>query len=245
MAAESHPILTFILAVKDPDEAEFEACTVSMAALRHASRLELIIVSSGHLPPLNAIVQKKLHDVRIVEQEPSGVYPAYNRGLDEVRTAYVMVIGSDDLVLPGLDGVIEAIPANDWPHLIAASALMQNLGISRPSRRRWGLIFRNWCQQGLLYRSDVFAEKRFDPKYKIQADHKFNMELVSDHSTQILYRPEVVAHFSSRGISQTESDWVFRKDMPRIVLQCYGPGFWLVALLKRTLAGIIKGYKID
>jgi len=77
----------------------------------------------------------------------------------------------------------------------------------------------------------------------MQADHKFNMELVSSPQTQILYMSDVIAHFSSNGISQTSFDWVFREDFPDIVRSCYGSIFWLIALLKRKLANYIKGYR--
>jgi len=244
MTYDSSLTLTFVLAVKDPDEFEFAACTASMAALKCANRLDLVIVSSGTVPALSESVRKRLHDVRIVQQEPIGVYSAYNKGLEDLKTDYVMVIGGDDLVLPGLDTLLDSVPANGKPHLVAACSLMQGKGISRPSTRRWGLIFRNWCQQGLLYRTDIFLDKRFDTKYKIQADHKFNMELASDPAITIYYSPEVISHFSSNGLSQTESDWQFRKDMPEIVKSCYGSLFWLVALLKRKVADVVKGYDV-
>ncbi len=240
MKRSSGPILSFVLAIKDPIEAQFDACVCSMAALKNSSRFDLIVVSAGTTPKINPTVKKRLHKVTVIRQRPEGVYSAYNKGLDYVKTDYVMVIGCDDLLLPGLDDVIDAIPQDRKPHLIAACSLMQNVGISRPSRFRWGLVFRNWCQQGLLYRSDVFKHKRFDPKYKIQSDHKFNMELVSDARTEILRRPEIVVHFSHQGLSSS-IDWAFMKDMPSIVRSCYGNFFWMAALMKRTLGNLVKG----
>jgi glycosyltransferase involved in cell wall biosynthesis len=234
-------VLTVILAAKDPHPGRFEACIASVAALDNSSRIDLVIVASGSLPAISDSCRARLHRLRIIEQEPRGIYEAYNRGLDEAETPYVMVIGSSDLLLPGLDEAVDSIPAAKEPHIMAACALMQGSGVTGPSRFRWGLVFRNWCQQGILYRTDLFASKRFDCKYRIQADHKLNMALVSDPRTVVVRRSDVVCHFSSGGLSQTAHDWVFREDMPRLVREYYGCFFGLVALAKKQLADWLKG----
>ena len=241
MNQPNFPLLTIILAVKDPPAAQFDACIASIAALRNSPRFDLVIVTGGSLPAIAESFKARLHRVRIVEQEPRGIYQAYNRGLDDADTPYVMVMGSDDMLLPGLDHAIDSIEASERPYIVAARALMQNIGITGPSRFRWGLIFRNWCQQGLLYRTDVFATRRFDCKYRIQADHKLNMELVSDPRTVVRRCDDVICHFSSGGLSSTVPDWVFREDMPAMVHTYYGRFFWLVALAKRQLADLVKG----
>src|SRR5258708_23918667 len=144
MAQLDPPLLTVILAVKNPAPAEFDVCLASIAALRNSSRFVLLIVVSGHLPAISDAFKARLHNIYIVDQDARGVYHAYNRGLDDVRTPYVMVMGCDDMLLPWLDPVIDSIAGQAMPHIVAASALMQGIGIVRPSRFRWGLIFRNW-----------------------------------------------------------------------------------------------------
>lgn len=240
MAQPGSPILTVILAVKDPDPGQFDACLASIAGLRNSARFDLVIVVSGCLPDIHESFKARLHSIHVVYQEPRGVYHAYNRGLDDLHTPYVMVMGSDDILLPGLDNAIDSIVGSRQPHIVAACVLMQGIGVRGPSRFRWGLIFRNWCQQGLLYRTDVFATRRFDCKYRIQADHKLNMELVSDPHTVIQRCDDVICHFSSNGLSQTAHDWVFRADMPDMVREYYGFFFWIVALMKRRIADLTK-----
>jgi glycosyltransferase involved in cell wall biosynthesis len=235
MADSKGTLLTVVLAAKDPKAAQFDACVASIAALRNSSRIDLVIVVSGEVPALSAPVTERLHRVLIVTQPPRGVYPAYNRGLDEACSQYVMVMGCDDLLLPGLDNVIDSLGGKPRPHIVAACTLMQDIGLTRPSRFRWSFVFRNWCQQGLLYRADLFTARRFDCKYPMQADHKFNMELVSGAGTVVEYRHDVICHCSSGGLSQRAPDWAFREDMPEIVRRCYGPFFWVLALLRRGL----------
>ncbi|MGB8013696.1 MAG: glycosyltransferase [Terriglobales bacterium] len=252
------PFLTVVLAVKDPEARQCEACIAAIAALRHSPRFDLVIVASGRVPAISDSCRSRLHRVSVLEWPPRGIYDAYNRGIDDARTPYVMVMGVDDLLLPGLDTVIDAMidakndtktdaktgamAAGGRPHMVAACALMQGIGIMRPSRFRWGLIFKNWCQQGLLYRTDTFVARRFDCRYPVQADHKFNMELVSDPRTVICHRDEVICHFAAGGLSQTIHDWAFREDMPEMVRACYGWPFWIVALAKKWVASGVKNW---
>lgn len=242
MSRFDSPLLTVILAAKDPRAAQFEGCIATIAALRNAARIDLVIVASGGLPTIAESGVARLQRLHLVEEAaPRGVYHAYNRGLDEVETPYVMVMGVDDLLLPGLDNVIDSMARGGRPHLVACAVLMQDIGIVRPSRWRCGLIFKNWCQQGLLYRSDMLSARRFDCRYPVQADHKLNMELVSSSATVIEYRNDVVCHFASGGLSQKVQDLDFRRDMPGMVREYYGPFFWMVALTKRKLADVLKG----
>src|ERR1700740_1319535 len=102
------PILTVVLAAKDPDPAQFDACVASIAALRNSYRFDLVIVASGKVPTVCDSFRVRLHHVLMLEQEPRGVYQAYNAGLGHIETPYVLVLGCDDLLLPGLDRVIDS-----------------------------------------------------------------------------------------------------------------------------------------
>lgn len=242
MELQEKPVLTTILAVKDPREIQYQACLCSIASLKNANKICLTVVSSGVLPEIQKSIYDCFYRTNIINQPPDGVYSAYNRGLREPLADYVLVLGVDDIVLPGLDDLIDKIATLNSPDLIAACSFMQHIGISRPSRFKSGLIFRNWCQQGLLYNSRVFISKNFDVRYKMQADHKFNMELITNDKIIVSYQPDIITYFSYGGISSTINDWEFRSDMPRIVKSCYGNFWYYIALFKRLVATKLKGY---
>jgi len=235
-------VLTVILAVKDAEEKQLTGCMWSVASLRNSRSIDLVIVSSGRFPGLADDCKSLFRSVKVVESAPLGVYSAYNRGLDERLGEYVLFLGVDDVVLPGLDRVIDMIMSlEDKPDFIPCYSLMQDVGLSGPSKIRGALMFRNWCHQGLLYGSKLFAGKRFDVKYKVQADHKFNLELMADKKLKVLYRNDVITHFASGGLTSTFPDLLFRADMPSIVRNSYGNFYWLIALAKRKLSDLVKG----
>lgn len=236
------PILTIILAVKDTNAKQLNGCVWSIASLRNSSQIDLVVVSSGTFPGMDNGCVSLFYSVKIVDSEPLGVYSAYNRGLDEQLGEYVLFLGVDDLVLPGLDRVIEVVLSmEDRPDFIPCYSLMQDIGLSGPSKIKGALMFRNWCHQGLIYGAKLFENKRFDIKYKVQADHKFNLELMANTNLKITYRNDVITHFASGGLTSSYPDLLFRADMPTIVRESYGIFYWLIALTKRKLADLIKG----
>jgi glycosyltransferase involved in cell wall biosynthesis len=235
-------ILSIILAVKDAEPKMLKRSLGAIAALRHSSSISLTVVSSGTLPDVLSVFSGDLGSLKVIHMESKGAYSAYNRGLDTELGRYVLFLGVDDIVLPGLDDVlgimVSSIPA---PDIIACRAFMQDRGLSCPSRVRGSLVFRNWCQQGLLYRTTLFADRRFDPKYVVQADHKFNIEVVARKGAVIAYRRDTICYFAKGGLTNQQPDLQFRRDMPNIVKDAYGRTFWLLALARRALANVIKG----
>ena len=235
-------ILSIILAAKDVEPKLLKRCVGAMAGLRHSSCISLTVVSSGTLPDVFSLFSDDLRSLKVIHMEPKGIYSAYNRGLDAELGSYVLFMGADDIVLPGLDDVLESMcSATEEPDMIACPVFMQDRGLSSPSRVRGSLVLRNWCQQGLLYRASLFAERRFDPKYVVQADHKFNIEVAAKKGTVIDYRSDTICYFSQGGNMYQRTDLEFRRDMPTIVKDSYGWTFWILALARRSLANLIKG----
>ena len=234
--------LSIILAVKDAQPKMLKRCIAAIGALRHSSCISLTVVSSGTLPDVFSVFSGDLGSVEVIHMEPKGAYSAYNRGLDAVLGRYVLFLGVDDIVLPGLDDVLGSmISLTAAPDMIACRAFMQDRGLSCPSMVRGSLVFRNWCQQGLLYNSNVFAGRRFDTKYVVQADHKLNIEVVAKKGAVIDYRSDTICYFAKGGLTNQQPDLEFRRDMPNIVKDSYGWTFWLLALARRALANVIKG----
>ena len=235
-------VLSIILAVKDAEPKMLKRCVAAIAGLRHSLRISLTVVSSGELPDVFSLFAGDLGSLELISMEPKGVYSAFNRGLDAELSSYVLFVGVDDIVLPGLDDVLESmLSSTAAPDMIACRSLMQDSGLSCPSKVRGALILRNWCQQGLLYRSNLFAERRFETKYIVQADHKFNIEVVARRGAVIDYRTDTICYFSKGGTTFRQTDLEFRRDLPGIAKDCYGRGFWILALARRALANLIKG----
>lgn len=235
-------ILTVVIAAKDAPPALLRCCLASFARLARARDIEIVIVNSGTLPNECQPPGEAFGALRIVDMEPKGIYAAFNRGILEATGRYLLFFGVDDIALPGMDGAIEQLQTAEAGYdLFAAAAYMQGYGISAPGRTRAGILFRNWCQQSLFYSRAYLIAHPFDVDYRIQADHKTNIEILSDPKLLVGYSQELVAYFSTGGTSQVSFDMAFRRDLPRIAGDAFGPAYRMAVILKQRLANMVKG----
>lgn len=235
-------ILTVVVAAKDAPPKMLRCCLASFARLVHAAEIEVVIVSSGAFPNDGGDIGSAFGDFKIVEMEAMGIYEAFNRGVEAAQGKYLLFFGVDDLALPGMDTVIAELLQNDAHFdLFAAAAYMQGVGISAPSPVRAQILFRNWCQQSLFYSRRYLATHPFDVRYRIQADHKTNIEIRANRRLNFRLCHEVVAYFSTGGTSQTSYDRKFRRDLPAIAQLNFGPILGLAVQLKQRIADLVKG----
>ena len=235
-------MLSVVIAAKDPPAAYLRLCLASFAALHHGPELEVVIVRSGPLPELPPELCASFAHFKVIEVAPAGVYAAYNAGTQAASGTHVLFFGVDDVALPGMDQPIELLNAKPGHfHLYAAACYMQSVGLAAPSRLRASLAVRNWCHQGIFYLRSHLLEHPYDLQYRAQADHKLNIDIVSDRRLNFGVSSEMVAYFSAGGVSSTKPDLAFRRDFPAIVARAYGRPFGALVKVKQVLIDAVRG----
>lgn len=153
--------------------------------------------------------------IRFVSDNGGGVYAAYWLGLRAARGEYVWFMGDDDYPLDSLRSLLSAIKARN-ADLIVAPVIYSSGRLYKPSRSRLGLLFYNWCQQGILYRRSLILQMRFYKRLNVQADHYVNLVLRGNRELMIEYRDQPLCVFGAHGISSLGGDQSFRKLRPRL-----------------------------
>lgn len=235
-------LISVVIAAKDPPVALLELCLASFSSLSNANRLQLVIVQSGSLPILQQEVVKRFAAVKVIEVPPEGVYSAYNAGINVADGTYILFFGIDDIALPGMDSVIDQLASATLPfHLFAAACYMQSVGVSAPSRRRTSLVFRNWCHQGIFYLREYLLSHLYQIEYRAQADHKMNIDIVSNRALRFGVSKELVAYFSAGGVSSLRPDLRFRSDFPSLVAHAYGWHYGFLVKVKQLVIDALLG----
>lgn len=235
--------LSVVIAAKKPPAEQFLLCMTSFAALANASKLQVIVVKSGELPELPVSLISGFAEFKLVDVPPEGVYAAYNAGCDHAVGSYTLFFGADDIALPGMDSLMDQVLLKDDSYeLVAAPCFMQSSGLAKPSRRRSSLIFANWCHQGLFYRTSYLKEHRYQGHlYRIQADHKMNIDIVSNRTHRVFVSDVLVAYFCAGGVSSVRPDLQFRADFPAIVGRAYGRHWGWLVRFKQIAIDLVKG----
>ena len=237
------PVLTVVIAAKDPPPHLIRMCLSSFGRLSFAPNIQILIVASGNIPPFVTNFAASFSSLTVEYMPPEGVYAAYNYGITRAVAPFICFFGVDDIALPGFDDVLKDLEmyVSDPVALIAAQSYMQNIGISKPSRWRAGILFRNWCQQGLIYKREFLRGNCFNVEYVAQADHAINIRILADKSLRVVFRPELIAYFSAGGVSQVYHDFTFRDALPKIADSAFGLQYGLIVRAKQLLADLIKG----
>lgn len=228
-------MISIIIAAKDPSDKFLARCIASFAALQTSNNLEVCIVLSGNISPHWENSDFPFRRFFIVRTEPHGVYAAYNLGVELTSGSHLLFFGVDDIALPEMDNVIDCLTTND-ADILVGTCVSQLHGVLTGTKWFPMLLLKNWCHQGIFYKREVFHDLSYELKYRIQADHFLNIQIVSRPGVNIkLWRPPV-AYFSAGGISSLSTDYVFRNDLPKIAREHFGVFWALIVILKQQIA---------
>ncbi len=208
--SQSTPQFTLITSTLNSG-ATLERCLESVAAQTQAS-FEHLIADGASSDATLAIVERyaQRYPLRLACSQPdSGVYQAWNRGIEQARGQWILFLGSDDYLITadGLSEVAKALEQN--PALEQKNFLYADTETPFPppnwstyKERPW----LNWLRgstplpTSILTNRRIFeAGHRFDESYRICADHKFYTQL--EFHANATYLPIPLISFQPGGIS--------------------------------------------
>jgi len=101
-------------------------------------------------------------------------------------------------------------------------------------------MFYNICQQAIFYPRGVFESYSFDTRYKLWADHAFNIVCYGDARFRFKYIRKLVCLYNDHsGASATTEDPKFQADRESLIKAHFPPALFLAYLL-RTRASKFK-----
>lgn len=163
--------------------------------------------------------------IKIVSEKDQGIYDAMNKGIDMAKGEWIYFLGSDDELFDKY--VLEKVFR--YTTQLKSDVLYGQVFLRESGQLYLGkfdaqkLIFRNISHQAIFVKKSLFKRLgKFDLKYKICADHIFNIKWFFDATIQHAYIDIVVAKFSLGGVSNTLNDWDKIRDLPGLVKKCGG-----------------------
>jgi glycosyltransferase involved in cell wall biosynthesis len=195
--------------------ATLERCLDSVAAQTHPS-FEHVIADGASSDDTLAIVERyqERYTLRLACSQPdTGLYQAWNRGVEKARGDWILFLGSDDFLLSpeALSRISTAILNN--PAIQNHIFLFADTEAPHP-QPDWATYCDNrwdhWLRGVTNYPTSVFIASqlfrqghRFDESYRICADHKFFAE--HDFFRNAAYIPVPLISFQKGGISSDTS----------------------------------------
>ncbi|WP_353719086.1 glycosyltransferase [Dyadobacter sp. 676] len=193
--------------------------------------IEIIVMDGGSTDATPVILQENSHRLAFWKSEKDGgIYEAMNKALDHARGQWIYFIGADDMLTPQFS--MMAVELQEPTAIYYGSVLkagMKYLGKMSPYKQaKTGIN-----HQAVIYPAGLFSLRRYDTRYRISADHVFNMGWHSDHRYHFTFKDFDIAVFNDTGISSLQKDPVFEKDKAGLILKHFGPAIYLRFLFKR------------
>ncbi|SDD42096.1 Glycosyl transferase family 2 [Dyadobacter soli] len=225
----NNPLISVILVTYNAEKF-LQRCLDSIYDQQYP-HLEIIVMDGGSTDRTAAILYENTDNIAFWKSErDSGIYEAMNKALDHARGQWIYFIGADDILTSAFSGMAEQL--TDTQAIYYGSVLkagQKYLGEMAPYKQaKTGIN-----HQAIIYPAGIFSTRRYDTRYRISADHVFNMQCHSDKRYQFIFRDFDIAIFNDTGISSLQKDAVFEQEKAGLILRHFGPAIYLRFLFKR------------
>lgn len=201
------------------DDVEGLRNTYLSLKIQEFNNWEMIIVGTSSTDTTGLLaseIEQKDQRVKFFVQEPAGIYPAMNFGIDEAEGNLLWFMNAGDLFSDSyvLDNAIRSLFNSKATILIGNH---KYVGDSHPRRktRKFSYISRlrfafslRISHQAMLFKSECFHNNlRYDAKYRLVADSDLVLKVLKNH--QALLVPDVYALVKNGGASDLNLTEVF------------------------------------
>src|SRR5690606_6517840 len=230
------PLISVIIVCYNAANTLYE-CMQSVVGQEFAG-IELIIIDGQSTDRTVEILEAQNHQIAYWRSEPArGIYHAMNKALNYANGKWLLLLGADDLLLPGISQMAQVLKDK---HTIYYSKVLYE---ESPVGRKIGGYFlakNNICHQSILYPTTVFEKYRFEEKYRLYADHYLNMQCWADPQFKWQYCDILTAKFALDGASSAKDDPAFEADKAKWIKKYFGQlAYWRYRF--KQLKSNIKG----
>ena len=200
------------------------AATMESVLSQPGELYETIVVDGGSTDETLRVVEEYGGNVRFVSEADRGVYDAINKGIGLAAGKYLFFLGAGDRLKEGVLGrVAGVLPAGELSFVYGDAYLVRHGVRVCGEFSMKEFIIRNICHQAIFYERTIFdVLGGYDLKYKVYADWAFNMKCFADRRVRKIYLDMVIADFEGWGISDTQDDVEFYRDLPRLIRKYVG-----------------------
>lgn len=198
---------------------------------QHYPHIEVVVMDGGSTDTTAEILRNNTNRLAFWKSEKDGgIYEAMNKALGHAHGQWIYFIGADDILTPAFSQMAESLTD---PYAIYYGSVLKAgrkyLGKMTPYKQaKTGIN-----HQAIIYPAEVFSVRRYDTRYRISADHVFNMQCHGDEYYHFTFRDFDIAVFNDSGISSLQKDAVFEQEKAGLILRHFGPAIYLRFLFKR------------
>lgn len=173
---------------------------------------EIIIQDGAGNAAVSTLIKKYSSNLFITHTvEPdNGIYYAVLKGIDKAKSNWIMIMGSDDRILPDINTLLPNLKNPREIHY-ANVKLKINRQIYDGQFTAKKLYLRNICQQSVIYPKSAIkqmANYRLDSMY---CDYMLHIDLWNSPHYNWIYHDLIIAEYNETGVSSSVKNDYFYK----------------------------------
>lgn len=198
--------------------------TIKSIISQNKDLFELIVIDGNSTDDTLETVRKYENDLILISEEDRGVYDAYNKGINLATGKYFYFIGAGDcLKADVLDYVKDVLQPENIDFMYGDAYFNKNQMSHGGEFSNLRLCLTNICQQAIFYHHKIFSQLgRFELRYKIYSDWVLNIKCYGSKEIRKKYIQKTIAEYEGGGLSETEKDNNFYKDLSKIIINNLG-----------------------
>src|SRR5882762_5341075 len=158
--------------------------------------LEYVIIDGGSTDGSLDIIRRYESGIRYWCSEPDdGLYDAMNKGVRGSKGRWVLFLGADDLLVGNLREIAPLLTDERTVYYGDVYMPRRHVLYDGPFSA-YKIMFRNICQQAIFYPRAVFEAHSFDTRYKLWADHVFNIACYGDKRFRFTYIKKLICLYN-------------------------------------------------
>lgn len=189
-----------------------------------------------------AVLQALGDRVRWVSEPDTGVYDAMNRAMERATGEFFYFLGAGDTLRPDvLQAVADVIPRDPGTYFYGNVFSEAHGRVYNGRYGRWKISRINVCHQAVFCHRHLFTLLGgFDTRYKIMADHVWNVKAFGDPRVRRVYADLVIADYAAGGLSHYTPDPQLLVDRLSLIRDHLGPAVYAVNRLASLLPASLK-----
>ena len=186
------------------------------------SDVEYIVIDGGSVDGTVALLDKyqQQNKLKYISEPDAGIYDAMNKGIQLATGEWIYFLGSDDIFYDA--EVLERIffrPLEEVEIVYGNVQYLHAGNIYDGPFNQEKISIKNICHQALFIKMSVFKNiGLFNCRYKISADHEFNLRWMGLNLPG-LYVDETVVIYNEKGMSGQIWDQAFYYDFDKLLIE--------------------------
>ncbi|MEY0719392.1 glycosyltransferase family 2 protein [Providencia alcalifaciens] len=242
--------ISIIIATYNAEE-HLESCLLSIVnSTVDIGKIEVIIIDGGSTDNTINIIKKNSSLISYYcSEKDNGIYDAWNKGIQQATTDWIMFLGADDQLKPlAIDNYLKLIENSNFDYISAKINLLDsnNKTIRVIGKKYDWKVFKHYmnvAHVASLHRKKIFEKfGLYDTEYKICGDYELLLRV--KNNLKCYFLDQVVANMRIGGVSHLSYPSLLETKKAKIKNKSVSPIIaeldYIFAVVKLSIKKMIK-----